>query len=550
MQSVQYVIDRNIKFLDDVNQILHNAGVLFESRIHIMLELIHGAFVTTPVDVRQKLLGIMETVTVSKEELFQKVFMFYGSKYLKKEFDQFYTPLTIGEFLCNLCEPGRTMIDPACGTGDLAIHYNGCVSLWDISKDVIDLTRENYKFQGKSATILAKDSILDISDSQGTFDYAVVNPPFGTKTLVTDASVLNNYILGKGKKKQEVGILFVERSMQILKPDGLLFIILPNGYFGNTSTSYVELRNFILQYRVAAILKLPQNTFKRSGTGVSTNILIVSKSTPVKNYDIFIEEVDEIGYDLNKKNTPYKYRKKNSEYVLDSMGRPILHNTLHNTLERFKTFAGKNGIPNIPKCTTSDTSYQVVNTRSLDNTRTLDISRYLGEYTGIVSNNANKIRIRDILEPEYVCSFTKVDSKEYVYLDIKEINTPIHNGKILLGYDLPSRAKYSVAKNDILVSRLKGSIAFTVILEDTDNIVCTNGVCVLRPKDAESMLVLFANLFSPDFKIQQRALTTGSIMESISDDDMKDILVTRDIDRTRYQRILDSIAVLQTELPK
>lgn len=527
--------DNNVNFLDNINQLLHNAGVTFEKRIDILLELLRGTFTTTPEALRQPLVDVLKLVSVSKEELFQKVFMFYGSKYLKKEFDQFYTPLTIGEFLCNVCERGKTLIDPACGTGDLAIQYDGDITLWDISRDVTDLATQNYAFQNKTAHILTLDSLQD--STTDAFDYAIVNPPFGTKTLVTSPEVLNVYALGKGKKKQELGILFVEKSMNLLKEGGLLFIILPNGYFGNANSVYVELRKFILQHRVVGVIKLPQNTFKRSGTGVSTNILIVSKTRPVGHYDIFIEDVAHIGYELNKKNTPYKY--KNG----------VLHNDLRETLERVRTFASAHGVPNITKARVPDTSYQTFNTSRLDDQCMLDIARYLRSYTGIVANTTGTVKVHDLLETGYSCAFQKDKDREYVYIDIRGINTPLHGGKRMRGDELPSRAKFAVKKHDILVSRLKGNIAFTVILTDTDNLVCTNGVCVLRPKDTNSMYMLFAGLFSPEFKIQHTSLTTGSIMESISDDDIKNIVISSAFDRPRYRSILESIAVLQTELP-
>jgi type I restriction enzyme M protein len=533
-----------------MNQVLHNAGVLFESRIDVVLEAIHGTFKTTPLATQQPLRDILQAISVSKEELFQKVFMFYGSKYLKKEFDQFYTPTTVGEFVCGLCKPNKKAIDPACGTGDLLVHYTGDVSLWDISKEVTDLTTQNYTFQNKRATILTKDSLGHTEDENGTYDYAIVNPPFGTKTTLKDTDTLNMYTLGKGKKKQELGILFVERSMNLLKQDGVLFIILPNGYFGNTTTTYSDLRAYLLQKRVVGVIKLPQNTFKRSGTGVSTNILIVSNSKPPAEYDVFIEEVDDIGYELSKKNTPYKYRKNKNEYILDSAGKPTLHNDLPGVLERLKTFAHKNGIKGISKPTKADSSYQVFNTRVLNDSRILDISRYLKKYTGIVSDTDGKVAIRDLLEDGYTCAFKKENSKEYIYLDIKEISTPLHNGKKLLGYELPSRAKNLVKKNDILVSRLKGDISFTVIMEDDENIVSTNGVCVLRPKDTDSMMILFAGLFSPEFKIQHASRTTGSIMETIPEEDVKNIVVSSHIDVARIQRILDSVSVLLKELPR
>lgn len=543
-------INANANFLDDTNQLLHNAGVLFEKRIDILLELLRGTFVSAPMSVRQPLRDRLARMSVSTSELFQTVFMFYGSKILKKEFDQFYTPITIGEFLCGLCHPSKRIIDPACGTGDLVVQYSGDTTLWDISQDVTSLAGQNYAFQGKYATIATKDSIRDSSDGNGTYDYAIVNPPFGTKTIVTDPNVLAAYTLGVGKKKQELGILFVERSMNLLKPDGVLFVILPNGYFGNTTSSYVELRSYLLQYRILAVLKLPQNTFKRSGTGVSTNILIVSKSTPPPDYDICIEEVSDIGYELNKRNTPFKYRKVNAEYAVDTDGRPIRQNDLPEVLDRLRTFASRNGVSSLRAPETSDTSYQVVKVSALGPGHILDISRYLTSYTGVVANTTGKVSIRSLLEPNYSCAFQKDKTREYIYLDIKEINTPLHNGKKLQGHELPSRAKYQLKHHDILVSRLKGSVGFTVILEDKDNLVCTNGVCVLRPKDTDAMRTLFAGLFSPEFKIQHASLTTGSIMESISDEDIKEIKISAEIDTHKYQRILDSIAVLQTELPE
>ena len=54
--------------------------------------------------------------------------MFYGHKNTKINLDQYYTPFTIGKLMCNLCHDLKNIIDPACGTGDLILNYNGFLS--------------------------------------------------------------------------------------------------------------------------------------------------------------------------------------------------------------------------------------------------------------------------------------------------------------------------------------------------------------------------------------------------------------------------------------
>lgn len=76
-------------------------------------------------------------------------------------------------------------------------------------------------------------------------------------------------------------------------------------------------------------------------------------------------------------------------------------------------------------------------------------------------------------------------------------------------------------KFDIIVSKLKGKINFTIILDDYDNRIGSNGFALLRPNDYKNTLILFANLFTEDFKIQHNSLATGSIMETINEEDIK-----------------------------
>ena len=113
---------------------------------------------------------------------------------------------------------------------------------------------------------------------------------------------------------------------------------------------------------------------------------------------------------------------------------------------------------------------------------------------------------------------------------------------------LPGRARYKVKKNDILISKLKGKISFTIITEDKENLVASNGFSVIRPKDETNLVIIFANLFTEAFKIQHQSMVTGSIMETLSDDDIKNIYIRENIDYDKYNAILASITILNREL--
>ena len=113
-----------------------------------------------------------------------------------------------------------------------------------------------------------------------------------------------------------------------------------------------------------------------------------------------------------------------------------------------------------------------------------------------------------------------------------------------MGYELPSRAKLIVKKYDIIVSKLKGKITFTMILSEEPNIVASNGFCLLRPKDYQSGLIIFANLFGIDFHIQHNSLCTGSIMETISESDIEKIHIYENIDTQKYENIINALVVI------
>lgn len=559
--KIEAMVKNNDVFVDKLNQTLHNHGIEFNARLNMIIELIQYKFNQTPVtlinqssQIYKDVLAIIDNVSVNKSEIFQKIFMFYGNKKSKVNLDQYYTPVTVGQFMNTMCISGKKAIDPASGTGDLAINYDGNVTLWDISPDVIDIAKFNYELQHKTHEGSVQDSIANHDKHANTYDYCFLNPPFGSSTVIQNPDILKNYELGKGVKKEEIGILFIERSLKLLKEGGVAYIILPNGYLGNNTVNTVKLRSYLLSYRVIAIIELPGNTFSRSGTGVSTSLVIVSKTKMLSPYPIFIRKINDIGYQLNKKNTPYKYQTERGEYILNDKNEPMLLNNFVDCELSLSKYLHDNHITCMQRhslASCKDCHYEQIGADALDDRKILDVNRYLHAYTSIIQQSLSEKRpqLKDYLQKNVKEGFVIDKQKEYVYLDIKQVNSPMYaKHNTMYGYELPGRAKIKVKKYDVIVSKLKGKITFAVILDDDDNIVCTNGFCLLRPKSFEHCVILVGNLFSSEFRIQHNAMCTGSIMESISNDDIKNIYIRDNIDHDKYKNIMDALTVIHSEL--
>jgi ubiquinone/menaquinone biosynthesis C-methylase UbiE len=86
-------------------------------------------------DVR-KILG---DIDYTNKELVQEIFMNIGSKYTKFKLDQFYSPLTLSQFICSFMKDAaeNTAVDPAGGTGDLLLYYGGVKHIWDIDESAV-----------------------------------------------------------------------------------------------------------------------------------------------------------------------------------------------------------------------------------------------------------------------------------------------------------------------------------------------------------------------------------------------------------------------------
>jgi hypothetical protein len=526
----------NSKVIATINQLLHNRAIKQEERLNTLISLFEKRKNGIVDPTFTYILELIDGFDYSDKDLVQELFMLFGSKLTKYRLDQFYTPITISQFINGYMEPNKKAIDPAGGTGDLLLFYNGHKTLWDIDPAVLQLCRFNYELNKQTNyEVACKNSLAEFEESAGTYDYVTMNPPFGSSTTITDKTILSKFELGNGKKKQEIGILFVELGLRLLKPDGILFVIIPAGYAGNINNQFIEMRELLLRNRVIASIELPKNTFKRSGTGVNTYLWIIQKKNSVTDsYPIFIDSIERIGYNLTKSNTPrlYKIIKETGEQVVED-GKLAVDNDLDSCLLKLKKFYEDE--------VKDENAYEYVMSNMLTSS-ILDVKRYSKSYTTVVNRMKNEGAVKINTLVKIITATTKIEpTKKYKYIDIGEISSPMYSYKDLYGWELPSRAKYTLKKYDILISKLEGTLSYCVILDDADNYISTNGVAVLRPNNKNALYTLFASVIKKDFAIQHKAYLTGSIMASLGDKDLGEFWIETKVDVTKTKKILDTL---------
>jgi type I restriction enzyme M protein len=251
----------------------------------------------------------------------------------KKKEGQFFTPRPVEDLIAKMLNPkaDEFVIDPACGSAGFLLHsvmqvsggiINGRQLLprsqnfaqnniygIDFAKKAVKIAKAINLIVGDGKSHVYKDNSLaphTWSDDTKSglrsrllrfpsdpekdrenqnkflffdFDVLMTNPPFaGT---VTERDVLRPYSLAEkdGRWIDRIGrhILFLERSLQFIRPGGRMAIVLPQGLLNNTNAEYI--RRFVIdEARILAVIGLHGNTFKPH-TGTKTSVLLLQKYT-------------------------------------------------------------------------------------------------------------------------------------------------------------------------------------------------------------------------------------------------------------------------------
>jgi type I restriction enzyme M protein len=488
---------------------------------------------------------------------------------------QFFTPEPVVEFCVGALAPsgGEIVVDPACGSGGfLASAFNFSLSFssqpcipvgYEISTTAARLARMRMFLIGAEASeIYQTDALVkartlrDMTqstvkqpahDTLGFADVVLTNPPFGTQGKINDINVLSGFELGhrwddngvptatKDVLRQQVPeILFIEQCVRLLRPGGRLGIVLPNGDFENSSLRYV--REFLLrEMTLDGIVKLPQETFVPSGTGIKTSLLFATKRSKRASRNttkkVFFGEVTRLGYTGNKFGTTEFIRDSSGNVITDKDLRPVIDEDFSLVLSSFRHRGDSVLFPIFKN------AYEIDEGRI--NRVRFDYEYHHPKYAALTKDLTHRGAVPLGLLVSVIKSRPGVLSKpdaEVRYVELSDIGLEyqeIMNSEPMLVHELPSRASFQVSSGQILLAVAGNSIGTrqhvsALVTPEFDGSICSNGFRVLEANESkiDPNYLLFA-LSTDEFRQQVFRFRTGAAIPNISDTDLLSILVPR-----------------------
>lgn len=448
---------------------------------------------------------------------------------LRGDFDQYFTPREIVDFIVKFADPetGDVFLDPACGSGGFLIQafnyvnrkiINSPDSEKETKKKFDDLVQKS--IWGHEADydlhVLAKINLIMHGDGwnnihQGDtlssdklpndyFDLILTNPPF---TIKYDfESVLSNYELGLGKQSEELDILFVEKSLKVLKPGGDLFIVLPEGLLNVKAYRYF--RNWLLEnaYLLCSI-SLPEGAFIPFGGSVSKTCIVGlrkrDKENPQLNKPnhVFLGRAVEVGFETGKKS--YKQKDKNDlDFFLN---------------QSHEIFEGIRVSENQGECGWIDQD-------NIKNYR-LDANFLLN----LIDRKQLHEKFDNLVPLNKICTVENISQsisseKDYYYLEVPDISSEtgtVSNIRKLRGNEITATSLHAFYPNDILFTRInprKSRVTIAPPIEGT-GVVSKEVYRIVLKEDNEyikheNRFVLLSLLQAEHVKNQVVRLSTGS----------------------------------------
>ena len=289
--------------------------------------------VNTPL-MLSKIVDAMDEIYSMMEELHQTdirgdVYEYLLSKIAQSGVNgQFRTPRHIIRMMVEMMDPKPTdfICDPACGTSGFLVssgdylrekykkevlldkqnrnHFmNDMFHGYDMDRTMLRIGAMNMMTHGvENPFIEYRDSLSDQNPDKDMYSLILANPPFkgnlDADTVSTD--------LQKVCKTKKTELLFLALFVRMLKIGGRCACIVPDGVLFGSSNAHKAIRKEIVEnQRLEAVISMPSGVFKPYA-GVSTGILIFTKTGHGGTDDVWFYDMTADGFSLDDKRAEIK----------------------------------------------------------------------------------------------------------------------------------------------------------------------------------------------------------------------------------------------------
>lgn len=293
---------------------------------------------------------------------------------------QFRTPRHIIKLMVEMMapKPSDTICDPACGTAGYLVaaaeylqkhHQNEIYANktsarrfnsetfhgFDFDSTMLRVGSMNMLLHGvENPAIENRDSLSqNHAGVEGQFSLILANPPFaGSLDYESTAKDLQQMV-----KTKKTELLFLALFLRLLKPGGRAAVIVPDGVLFGSSNAHKTLRRMLVEeHKLDGIVSMPSGVF-RPYAGVSTAILLFTKTNSGGTDHVWFYDMQADGYSLDDKRNPLDHGKHE-------------HNNLPDILKRWQRRGAET------KRARTEQSFLVPKTEIVGNDYDLSINRY------------------------------------------------------------------------------------------------------------------------------------------------------------------------------
>lgn len=312
---------------------------------------------------------------------------------------QFRTPRHIINMMVQLMKPTLKdkILDPAMGSAGfllesstyISTHYakelmkadnakyykSGMFSGFDTDQSMLRIGAMNMMLHGvEDPNITYQDSLSGDNNERNCYSLIMANPPF-TGSVFQEEISKDLLALCKTKKTE---LLFLTLFVKMLEVGGRCASIVPDGVLFGSSTAHKAIRRELVEnQKLVAVISMPSGVFKPYA-GVSTAILIFTKTNAGGTDKVWFYDMKADGYSLDDKRSP------------------IAANDIPDIIARFNNLDGEEGRER------TEQSFFVTKEEIIDNGYDLSINKYKKtEYVAVEYPSTAEILDRlDALEAE------------------------------------------------------------------------------------------------------------------------------------------------------